>query len=144
MITAGLWNNFFHLSIAAVQKTFYTAAGIFTIYRSSRCVFRCGTGSAPKHHFQCGRPAANPEGYDTHGAPPNSRTRRDLCSFPGAVHPLLVVFFELRGGLDRVLCFPHAFRSANSSSRSVYPFTDESFAILSNSNMAASSSLNEN
>ena len=39
--------------------------------------------------------------------------------FHAAFHSQLEVLFELRGGLDDVFRFSHAFRSANSSSRSV-------------------------
>ena len=56
-------------------------------------------------------------------------------------HCQLVIFSELCGGLDGIFCVLHAFRSANSSSRSVYPFTAGSFAILSASSMAAIVSL---
>lgn len=62
-------------------------------------------------------------------------------NFQATLHSQLEILFELRGGLDGVLCFSHAFRSAKSSSRSLYPFTDGSFAILSASNMAAIVSL---
>ena len=61
--------------------------------------------------------------------------------FQATLHSQLEILFELRGGLDGVLCFSHAFRSVKSSSRSLYPFTDGSFAILSASNMAAIVSL---
>lgn len=110
---------------------------IFT--QISCCVFPCGLMSAPVHHSQCGRSAANPGGYDTHGVLPNSQTGRDLCSFLGAVCPLQEQ--KPHPLTDGIFCFPHDFRSANSSSRSVYPFTDGSFAILSASNMAAIVSL---
>ena len=43
--------------------------------------------------------------------------------------------------VDGIFCVPHVFRSANSSSRSVYPFTAGSFAILSASSIAATVSL---
>ena len=56
-------------------------------------------------------------------------------------HSKLVIFIELCGVLDGIFCVSHAFRSANSSSRSVYLFTAGSFAILSASSMAATVSL---
>ena len=57
--------------------------------------------------------------------------------FQAALHGQLEILFELRGGLDGISCFSHAFRSAKSSSRSLYPFTDGSFAILFASSIAA-------
>mgnify|MGYP007039319687 CR=1 FL=1 len=50
-------------------------------------------------------------------------------------------FQVLCGGLDGIFCVSHAFSSANSSFRSVYPFTAGSFAILSASSIAATVSL---
>src|SRR5699024_5900387 len=70
--------------------------------------------------------------------------RHDLFQqfdFQAALDCPLVVLFESGRVLDGVLCFPHFFRSANNSSRSLYPFTDGSFAILSASSMAAIVSL---
>ena len=52
-----------------------------------------------------------------------------------------VVFFETSCVLDSIFSFFHLFRSANNSSRSLKPFTDGSFAILSASSMAATVSL---
>ena len=56
-------------------------------------------------------------------------------------HSKLVIFLELCGVLDGTFCVSHAFRSANSSSRSVYLFTAGSFAILSASSMTATVTL---
>ena len=45
-------------------------------------------------------------------------TRYEPASTP-ACHPRFVVFLKARRVLDGVLCFPHFFRSANNSSRSL-------------------------
>ena len=57
------------------------------------------------------------------------------------LHSELEILFEQGRGLDRILRLSHAFRSAKSSSKSMYPLTDGSFAILSASNIAAIVSL---
>ena len=57
------------------------------------------------------------------------------------LHGELEILFKKGRGLDRVLRLSHAFRSAKSSSKSLYPLTDGSFAILSASNIAAIVSL---
>ena len=60
---------------------------------------------------------------------------------PFLIEGILVVLFELIGMLDRQLDIAYLFKSANSSSTSVYPFTDGFLAIFSASNIAAIVSL---
>ena len=44
------------------------------ICRTSRCVCRCGSASAPEHHPLCDRQAASPGEYDIPDDLPNRRT----------------------------------------------------------------------
>lgn len=97
-------------------RTFPIRQQIKIIFQINHCAIRCGIKSVPEHHHRCGRSAASPAEHGTHGVRPSFRTEHGLCFF-------------------------HVFKSANNSSRLVYPFTEGSFAILSASSMAVIVSL---
>lgn len=113
---------------------------ICVIFQINRYEIRYVLKSVLIFRCQYDRLIANPEEYDIRGNQTSFRLMDDPCFFLEALFPLredilfllkvqfsglvLLYTFKTSCCFDCIFGFSHFFRSANNSSKSLYPFTD--------------------